>query len=59
MNTFNSIGIDIHIIVCLLRQQSKVPYSYKFWRVKFWRMTQILRFGEFNFGAQRLAHVLL
>ena len=26
---------------------------------KFWRMTQILRFGEFNFGALRLAHVLL
>ena len=25
----------------------------------FWRMTQILCFGEFNFGAQRLTHILL
>ena len=26
---------------------------------KFWLMTQILRFGKFNFGIKCLAHVLL
>ena len=26
---------------------------------KFWRMTQILHFGEFNFGTKSLDHVLL
>ena len=45
--------------LCVDQLYAQYRIAGNFERSKFWRMTQILRFGEFNFGVKCLAHVLL